>query len=124
VSTPSLRLLGQSIDEAHVDFASFSRRRRRVRYSHPDIARLTSHPLNRPAFIYDIKFLFDKNFLFCTSLLCNCDCDLNMPPQQLDNAQENQQPMRRVGSESDMSEAGDAPRNAREYKVRKSSLIG
>jgi hypothetical protein len=45
-----------------------------------------------------------------------------MPPQQRDNDDaDQQQAMRRVASESDMSVAGD---NAREYKVRKSGLIG
>jgi hypothetical protein len=35
-----------------------------------------------------------------------------------------QRPLRRITSESEMSEAGDSPRSARDYKVRKSSLIG
>ena len=52
-----------------------------------------------------------------------------MPPQQrnenvVDTQQVSTTPMRRITSESEMSEAGDSPRGAREYRVRKSSLIG
>mmetsp|Transcript_22958 Transcript_22958/g.65046 ORF Transcript_22958/g.65046 Transcript_22958/m.65046 type:complete len:554 (+) Transcript_22958:123-1784(+) len=48
-----------------------------------------------------------------------------MPPQQQQNnaAAPQQNTLHRVGSESDMSEAGDS-RGARDYRVRKSSLIG
>jgi hypothetical protein len=44
-----------------------------------------------------------------------------MPPQANDQAVHE---MRRSGSESDFSEAGDRPRSYRDYRVRKSSLIG
>lgn len=47
-----------------------------------------------------------------------------MPPQSSDrNMQDETIEMRRSGSESDFSEA-EQPRNSKDYRVRKSSLIG
>lgn len=53
-----------------------------------------------------------------------------MPPQQRnENVVDTQPavsttPMRRITSDAYLSEAGDSPRGAHEYRVRKSSLIG
>ena len=48
------------------------------------------------------------------------------PQQRNENVVETQRPIGRVASFSDMSlgSEADMPLNAREYKVRKSSLIG
>ena len=46
-----------------------------------------------------------------------------MPPQQR-QVEDDTSNMRRVSSESDLSEAGEGPRRAQDYRVRKSSLIG
>jgi hypothetical protein len=46
-----------------------------------------------------------------------------MPPQASDHGNMAND-MRRSGSESDFSQAGDNARNYRDYRVRKSSLIG